>query len=196
VFRTVSIQLGGGEEDEVGDEVGGAHRVGGGGAKISQSHMRACDVLRVGLFVFWGFWSVCEGERGVLSPNAEGGVPGASAKSVTIRGDAEAGDAVNVSAERLDALATKSVPNVAVVVVVPGVEVASREGEGDRRDTAEEVRGGVGHELSASAKIEEAAGGVVGTGTECVARGEELDGIDVGAVSGEGLSANSRADVP
>lgn len=140
------------------------------------------------------FARVCN--RGNLSPDAEGGVPGTSAKSVTVRGDAEAGDTVDVSSERLEALATESVPNVAVVVVVSGEEVAAREGEGNGGDTAEEVRGGVGHELSASAEVEEAASGVVRTSTESVARREELDGVDVGRVSREGLSADSRTDVP
>jgi len=118
-----------------------------------------------------------------LGPDAEGGVPGAGAEGIAVVGDAEAGDAVGVASEGLNEFASEGVPNVAVVVVVAGEEVAAREGEGDRSDAGVELSRGVGHELRASAEIEEAASGVVRACTEGIARWEELHRIDIGRMT-------------
>lgn len=101
-----------------------------------------------------------------------------------------------MTGEGLDEFAAKGVPNVAVVVVVAGEEVAAGEGEGDRGDTGVKISGGVRHELSAGAKVEETTSGVVGTGAESVAGREELHGIDIGSVAIEGLRTRTRTDIP
>lgn len=54
----------------------------------------------------------------------------------------------------------------------------------------------VGVKLAVGTDIEETAGSVVGTSTEGVAVGEELNGIDVGLVAGECLDGLSGTDIP
>lgn len=44
--------------------------------------------------------------------------------------------------------------------------------------------------------IKQSAGGVVGSGDERVAIGEELDGVDVGLVAGKSLDRLSGTDIP
>ena len=51
-------------------------------------------------------------------------------------------------------------------------------------------------QLSVGADVEQPAGGVVRAGHEGVSVGEELDGIDVGLVAGEGLDGLAGAYVP
>lgn len=131
-----------------------------------------------------------------LGPDAERGVPGTGAEGSAVGGDAEAGDAVHVASERLNAFAVKSVPDVAVVVVIASEEVASGDGESDGGDTAVEIGIGVGHELATGADVEESASGIIGTGSESGTRGEELNGVDIGSVTAEGLSACSGSNVP
>lgn len=54
----------------------------------------------------------------------------------------------------------------------------------------------VGVKLAVGTDIEQTAGSVVGTSTEGVAVGEELNGIDVGLVSGERLDGLAGTDIP
>lgn len=101
-----------------------------------------------------------------------------------------------MTSKRLDALAAKSIPNIAVVVIISSEEVATRDGEGDGGDTAEQLRVSVGHQLATSANIEQAASGIIRTSTEGSTRGEELDSVDIRRVAAEGLSASTRTNVP
>ena len=98
--------------------------------------------------------------------------------------------------EGAGALALEGIPDDAVEVIVTGEEEAARGGEGDGADTAEDALVGVGHELTVGTDIEETAGGIVGAGTEGVAVGEEVDGVDIALVALEGLCALVGTDIP
>jgi len=78
-----------------------------------------------------------------------------------------------VSGEDSNALSLKRVPDVAVEVVVAGEEDASRDGEADRGDAAEDVVVSVLVQLAVRAKVEQPTGSVVGSGGEGVAVREE-----------------------
>lgn len=118
------------------------------------------------------------------------------------------------------AVGLQSVPHVAVKIVVTRQQQASALGESHGCDSADDVVVRIDHQLLIGAQIEQPAGGVVRAGGEGVAVGEELregaavslreqnhrryvsvcdtyaDGIDVGLVAGEGLSAHAFPDVP
>jgi hypothetical protein len=75
--------------------------------------------------------------------------------------------------QHADSLALEGIPNVAVEVVVASKEDATRDGEADRGDAAEDVVVGVLIQLAVRAEVEEAARGVVRAGCEGVAVREE-----------------------
>ena len=75
--------------------------------------------------------------------------------------------------EHTHTLAFERVPDIAVVVVVPGKQEATREGEGDRGDTTGDILVAIGDELTVGPEVEELAGRVVGTRREGVTVGEE-----------------------
>lgn len=54
----------------------------------------------------------------------------------------------------------------------------------------------VGVEFPIGTDIEETAGGVIGTGTEGVSVGEELNGVDIGFVTSKGLDSLAGTDIP
>lgn len=108
-----------------------------------------------------------------LSPDLESSVPRACAQSLAILGNAQAGDTVLVTGELLDELASESVPDVAVVVIITSEQKTAGVREGNRGDTAEDTLVTVLIKLAVGTDIEETARRVVGTSTEGVAVGEE-----------------------
>ena len=54
----------------------------------------------------------------------------------------------------------------------------------------------VGVEFPVGTDIEETAGGVIGTSTEGVSVGEELNGVDIGFVTSKGLDSLAGTDIP
>lgn len=160
-------------------------------------------------------------EKGAKPPDLEHAVPRSGAERHAVRADAEAADAVLVPSEDPDPLALERVPDVAVKVVVAGKEEATRDGEADRSDAAQDVVVRVLVQLAVGAKVEQAAGSVVGTGREGVAVREEAarigdgetsptfslrtaipvrqnlrDGVDIGLVARKSLHGLARPDVP
>jgi hypothetical protein len=73
----------------------------------------------------------------------------------------------------MDGTHLESIPNVAIVVIVPGKEDPSGCGKGDGGDAAQDVVVDERVELAVRSKIEELARGVVGSGRKSVAVGEE-----------------------
>lgn len=73
-------------------------------------------------------------------------------------------------------LALQGVPDIAVEVVIASKEQASAEGEGHRRDAADDALVGVGNQLLVRPQVEQAAGGIVRARADGLSIGEELRG--------------------
>lgn len=54
----------------------------------------------------------------------------------------------------------------------------------------------IGVEFAIRTNIEQAAGGVVGTGTESISIWEELNSVDIGFVASKGLHSLASTDIP
>lgn len=101
-----------------------------------------------------------------------------------------------MASQHSGSLLSHRIPDVAVEVIVSGEQQATRLGERDTRDSANDVVVRVHGELLIGTDIEQPAGGIVGSGGESVSRWEESDGIDIGFVSWEGLLAHAITDIP
>lgn len=99
--------------------------------------------------------------------------------------------------ELLSVLAVDSIPDIARVVIITGEQVLARLGEGDRSDTAEDTLACITIDLAIRTDIEQTARRVIGTSTERVSIREELDAVDIGLVTLEGLDATlCRSVIP
>lgn len=78
-----------------------------------------------------------------------------------------------MTSQHTHALSLECVPDVAGPVVISSEEKPSRNGEGDRGNTAQDVIVSERVEFSVSTDIKQPARGIVGAGSECVAVGEE-----------------------
>jgi hypothetical protein len=78
-----------------------------------------------------------------------------------------------VSSKHAHTFSFEGVPDVASPVVVTSKKESSRDGERDRRNTAQDMVVGEGVQLSVSTNVKQPAGGVVGTGGKGVTIGEE-----------------------
>lgn len=116
-----------------------------------------------------------EGEErgGEGRTNLEHRVPTTRAQRHPIRTNSQTTNPVLMPRQNAHPLPLERIPNVAVKVIVTGKEDSSRDGETDRGDTAEDVVVRELVQLAVGAEVEEAAGGVIGTGREGVAVGEE-----------------------
>lgn len=103
---------------------------------------------------------------------------------------------------------------LALEIIVAGKEETARHGRGHRGDAAENRFGlenivsirwwpaetrptySIDVQFPVGANVKQTAGGVVGTRHKRMAIGEELDGVDVGLVTGKGLDGLAGADVP
>lgn len=86
----------------------------------------------------------------LLRPNVQVGVPRASAQRLTVVRDPEARHAVVVALQRLAALASQNVPQIARKVIVTCKQKATRHGEANAGDSAQDVLVRVAHQLKAS----------------------------------------------
>ena len=134
-----------------------------------------------------------------LGPDLEVCVPRASTKSFTIIVNTQAGNSVLMS-KGVDNFAMSDVPDIAVIVIITGEEVATSLREGDGGDTTEDVGVEVLINLGDGTDIEQAASRVIGTSGEGVTVREEGDGVNIGLVSSERLNTlaytNTSAKIP
>jgi hypothetical protein len=78
-----------------------------------------------------------------------------------------------VTGENANTLATEGIPDVAGPVIVAAEENATRDGERNRGDTAEDVVVREDIELTVSTNIKQTTRGIVGTSGECITVREE-----------------------
>ena len=81
-------------------------------------------------------------------------VPTSSAEGDTIPTDSQGTDSIIVSRQDTNPLALECIPDITVVIVVPGKQDSARVGECDRGDTAEDIVVGVGVEFTIGSEIE------------------------------------------
>lgn len=103
----------------------------------------------------------------------QGRIPTTCTQRRPIRAHADATDTIVVSLQYAHSLAFQGVPDVARPVVISAKQDTTGDGESDRRDGTEDVVVDVAVELTVSAKVEEAAGGVIRPGGEGISIGEE-----------------------
>ena len=101
-----------------------------------------------------------------------------------------------MSCQHANPVRQQRVPNVAVEVVVSREEKSPARTEADRGDAADYGLVIVRLELLVGADVEEPAGSVVTSGSECKTVGEEGDCVYVTLVTGECLRAHTVPYVP
>lgn len=75
--------------------------------------------------------------------------------------------------ENTDTFAFQGVPDIACPIIVATEQYSSRDREGDRSDTTENIVVSEDVQLTIGTKVEEAARGIIGYSSESVAVGEE-----------------------
>jgi len=131
-----------------------------------------------------------------LGPDLEERIPRTSAECHTITAYSQAAYAVIMSLQSEHSLALKSVPSVAVEIVVASKQKSTADAERNAGNTAQNALVSVLHELSISADIEQSAARIVAASAEGHAVREERNRVDVALVSGECLSAFSSSHIP
>jgi len=133
---------------------------------------------------------------GLPSPNLEQRIPRTGAQADAVVANTETADTVLVATKRADFVATKRIPNFAFEVVVASKEQASRNGEGNRSDSAENLLVLIRHELAIGANVKQSTGSIVGTCAKGIAIREELNSVDIRLMAGERLNSFASANVP
>jgi len=103
----------------------------------------------------------------------QGGVPASSTHGHAITGDAQTTDAVVVAQQDTHALASESIPDVAIVVVISREQKSSRDGERHGCDAAKDVIVGINIHLAICTQIKESAGRVIRACCKSIATWEE-----------------------
>lgn len=78
-----------------------------------------------------------------------------------------------MTSQNANSFALEHIPDIDIVVFVTRKQESSRTGKGDRGDSAKDVVIGVNVEFTVGAHVEQTAGRVVGTRSECIAVWEE-----------------------
>jgi len=84
-----------------------------------------------------------------------------------------------VTLQRTNSLTTESIPDLALKVIVTSKQESAGNGECHGGDTADGLANSVALQFSVGADIEKTARSIVGTSTESISVGEELNGVDV-----------------
>lgn len=103
----------------------------------------------------------------------EQAIPATCTQSDTISRHTHAADSIFMTCEDANPFTLECIPDVAVVVIIPGKKHTTRDGEGDGCDAAKDIIVGVGVEFTVRSEIKELARGIVRPGDKCIAVGEE-----------------------
>ena len=103
----------------------------------------------------------------------EKAVPATSRKSDTIPRDTHAADSIIVRGQDAHSLALERVPHIAIVIVVSSKEDSTRDGKGDRGDTAKDIIMAEMVEFPVGTEVEELASRIVGSCCKGFTVGEE-----------------------
>jgi len=105
----------------------------------------------------------------------ESAIPATSAESHSVNADTQAANPIFMARQNTDTLSLQSVPNIACPIIITTKQNATRDGEGNGGNTAQNVVVREGVEFAISSDIEQTTGGIVGTCGEGIAIGEESE---------------------